>query len=166
MVNVVRLPVVRAEECLYMTPRGHDGFRVDSSTLINKANAVIDAAVRVTLRIEILERYPVITDDCSARLDSCICNGLHSVSGSVRNENEKRFTTLVLNTATHCPLYRVAPMIFAPTELAVVDLDGFVRTADLLRAALHVHQQVLQSGPQSAVVLGVKRCASFDKLGR
>jgi hypothetical protein len=57
-------------------------------------------------------------------------------------------------------------MIFAPTELALVDLDGLVRTTDLLRAALHVHQQGLQNGPQSAVVLGVKRCASFHKLGR
>jgi len=64
------------------------------------------------------------------------------------------------------PFNRVAPMIFAPTERALVDLDGIVRTADLLRAALYVHQQGLQNGPQSAVVLGVKRCAPLDKLGR
>jgi hypothetical protein len=57
-------------------------------------------------------------------------------------------------------------MIFAPSELALVDIDGLVRTAHLLRAALHVHQQCLQNGPQSAVVLGVKRCASLDKLSR
>jgi len=34
-------------------------------------------------------------------------------------------------------------MIFAPTEFVSVDLDGLVRTADLLRAALHVHQDRL-----------------------
>ena len=61
MVNVVHFPVVRAEECRYMTPLGLDGFRVDSSTLINKANAVIDGEVRVTLRIKIQVRYPAIT---------------------------------------------------------------------------------------------------------
>ena len=101
MVNVVPVPVVRAEECLYMTRRGLDGFRVGSSTLINKASAVINGAVRVTLRIEISVRCPAITDDRSAGLDPCIYNGPHSVSGFVRNENEKRFTTLVLNTAKH-----------------------------------------------------------------
>jgi hypothetical protein len=34
-------------------------------------------------------------------------------------------------------------MIFAPTELAFVDLDGLIRTADLLEAVLHVHQHRL-----------------------
>jgi len=131
IVNVVHLPVLRAEESLCMTPHRLDGVRVGSSTLINKA---------------------------SAGFDPCIYNGLHSVRGSVRNENEKRFTTLVLNTAKHpLPHNRLAPVIFAPTELAVVDIDGLVRTAHLLRAALHVHQQGLQNGPQTAVVLGVKR---------
>jgi len=39
-------------------------------------------------------------------------------------------------------------MIFAPTELAFVDLDGLVRSADLLRTALHVHQHRLsKTGP-------------------
>ena len=34
-------------------------------------------------------------------------------------------------------------MIFAPTELACVDVDGLIRTADLLGAVLHVHQHRL-----------------------
>jgi hypothetical protein len=78
---------------------GVDGVRVSSSTLINKADAVIDSAVCVTLHIEIPERCPAVTDDRGAGFDPCIYNGLHSVSGFVRNE--KRFTTLVLNTAKH-----------------------------------------------------------------
>jgi len=36
-------------------------------------------------------------------------------------------------------------MIFVPTELAFFDLDVLVRTADLLRAALHVHQHRLSA---------------------
>jgi hypothetical protein len=31
-------------------------------------------------------------------------------------------------------------MVFTPTELALVNLDGLIRTTDLLRAALHKHQ--------------------------
>jgi len=51
-------------------------------------------------------------------------------------------------------------MIFAPTELAFVDLDGLVRTADLLRAAPHVHQHRLSAvQAHSAIVLGEKRCS-------
>jgi len=32
-------------------------------------------------------------------------------------------------------------MVFSPSELALVDLNGLIRTADLLRAALQVYQQ-------------------------
>jgi hypothetical protein len=32
-------------------------------------------------------------------------------------------------------------MVFSPTELALIDLNGLVRTADPFRAALHVYQQ-------------------------
>jgi hypothetical protein len=44
---------------------------------------------------------------------------------------------------THWPLNRVSLIVFSPTELAVVDLDGLVRTADLLRAAFEVNQHSL-----------------------
>ena len=95
------------------------------------------------MRVEIAVRTPTITDDRSAGLDPCIYNGLQSVSGSVWNGSEKRFNGLALNTAKHpTPLNRVAFMTFGPTELA---LDGLVRPADLLRAALHVHQHGLSA---------------------
>ena len=114
--------------------------------LVNEASAVVNGAVLLTFRVEIPVRSPAITDDCSAGFDPCIYNGLQSVCGPVRNGNEKRFTGLALNTIKHpLPLNRVAPMIFSPTELAFVDLDGLVRTADRLRAALHVHQHRLSA---------------------
>lgn len=84
---------------------------------------------------------PAITDNGSAAFDSVPNNIDQGVNGSARSGNEKRFSRLALNTAKHpLPLNRVAPMIFAPTELAVVYFDGLLRTADLLRAALQVHQ--------------------------
>jgi len=146
-----------------MTPRGLDGVRVSSSTLINKASAVIDGALRAILRIEIPVRCPVITDDRSAGFDPCIYNGLHSVSGYVRNENEKRFTTLVLNTAKHSlPHNRVAPMnLRRPNLLSSI-------AAVLLRPPIFSEQPSLYTNKvyMEAIVLGVKRCASLDKLGR
>ena len=90
--DTVFIPVVRAAEILYMTPRGFDGVHVSPNKLINKANAVIDGAVRVILRIEIPLRCPEITDDRSAGFNPCIYNGLQSVSGSVRNGNAISFT--------------------------------------------------------------------------
>ena len=35
---------------------------------------------------------------------------------------------------------RMSPMIFAPTELALVNFDGLIRTTNLNRAALQKHQ--------------------------
>ena len=39
----------------------------------------------------------------------------------------------------------MAPAVFALTELAVVDIDGIFRTADLRRAALHVEEHGLSA---------------------
>jgi hypothetical protein len=36
-------------------------------------------------------------------------------------------------------------MVFSPTEIALVDLNGLVRTTDLLRAAFQVHQHCLSA---------------------
>jgi len=95
-------------------------------------------------------------------------NGRQSVGGSVRNGNEKRFTGLALNTAKHSLLFnRVASVIFAPNELALVNLDGLVRTADLLGAALHVHEHGLSA--ELAPIRDRSRTEAmlfFDKGGR
>jgi len=129
-----------------MTSRALSGVCVDACTLINEASAVVNGAMGVTFRVDIPVRSPAITDDLSAGFDPCIYNGLQSVSHPVSNGNEKRFTGLALNTAKHpLPLNRVAPMIFAPTELVFFDFDGLVMTANLLRAALYVHQHRLSA---------------------
>ena len=99
--NVVPLPVVRAQKNLHMTPRALCGVCVGARTLVNEANPVVNGAVRVTFRVEIPVRIPAITDDRSAGFDPCILNGLQNVSGPFRNGNEKGFTGLALNTAKH-----------------------------------------------------------------
>ena len=65
------------------------------------------------------------------------------------------------------PLNRMAPVVFALTELALVDRYGLVRTADLLIVALHVQEHCLSAelapvrerGRTEAMLL-------FDKAGR
>ena len=52
----------------------------------------------------------------------------------------------MIHTAKHpLSLDRVAPVIFALTELALVDFDGLVRTVDLLKAALQIRQHGLSA---------------------
>jgi len=58
-------------------------------------------------------------------------------------ETRNAFARLTLNTTEHPLPLTLSPIVFAPTELAVVDFDDLVRTADLLRAAQHVVQHDL-----------------------
>jgi hypothetical protein len=67
---------------------------------------------------------------------------------------------------THCPI-TVAFIIFAPTELALVDLDSLVRTADHLTAALHVHQHGLSAElAPFRVRVWTEAMLLLDKAGR
>jgi hypothetical protein len=101
-VDVVILPVVRGKKNLYMAPRGLDGVRVGPSKLINKANAVIDGAVRLTLRVEIPARCSAITDDRSVRFDpsitafkvSAILSGTGNVLPDTRSYRNRQCYTL------------------------------------------------------------------------
>src|SRR5215469_7874831 len=95
-------------------------------------------------------------------------HGHQSAGGSVRNGNEKRSPGLALHTAKHpLPLDRVSSAVFSFTELALVDLYGLVRTADLLRAALHVQEHGLSAelGPVRER-MRTEAMLSFDKVGR
>jgi hypothetical protein len=63
-----------------MTPRVLDGVCVGAWTLVNVANAVVNGAVHVTLRVEILVRSPAVNDDRRAAIDPCIYNCSQSVA--------------------------------------------------------------------------------------
>jgi len=165
VINVVHLPVIRAYVSLHMTPCTFYCVCVGASALVNEPYSIVDGVVCVTLRVEIAVRTPTITDDRSAGFDPCIYDGHQSFGSSVTNGNEKRFTRLALNaTKQPLPLKGVAPAVFALCELA---LNGHVRTADLLRAALHAHEHGL-----SAELAPLRECSRieamlvFDKGGR
>jgi len=151
-----------------VTPSALDCAGVGTILLVNELYAMVDGAVCVTLRFEIPVRTPAVTDDGSAVFVPGIYNGHQSVGGSVRNGNEKRFPGLALNTAKHpLPLKRVDPVVFALTELALVDLYGLDRTVDLLRAALHVQEHGLYAEMAPVRERGrTEAMLFFDKAGR
>jgi len=101
--NVVPLPVVRAQTSLHMPPRAVYGIYVGACTLVIEASGVVNGAVRVTFRVEIPVRSSAFTDDRSDGFDPCTYNGLKSVSGPVRNENVLP-DSLSTPPNTHCPL--------------------------------------------------------------
>jgi hypothetical protein len=129
---------------------------------------VINASVRVTLSVEISVRRPAFTDDRSARFDPNIYNGHQCVSGSVRYWNKKSSARLTFDTAEHpLALNRVSPIVLWPTEHALVDFNGLVRTADLFRAAFTKTSIVsLQNMPQSVTLAELQPCSSWIRWAR
>jgi hypothetical protein len=53
-----------------------------------------------------------------------------------------KWRSTLLNTHL---LHREAPIIFAPTEISIVDWECLVKTADHLRAALWAHQHFVSA---------------------
>jgi hypothetical protein len=130
-----------AEEDLDASPRVLNIVGVGPGVRSDKLDAVLDSSMRVTLRTEIAVRTPAITDDRSAGFDPVTNYSHQRVGGSVLNGNKECFPGLSFHTAKHpLTLYRVSPMIFSPTEIALVNFDGLIRTTDLNAAALQKHE--------------------------
>jgi len=129
--------VVLAQEHLNGTPRAFNGVCVRPSTRIDELDAVVDGVMRVTLSAEIAVRSPGIADDRSTGFDPVTYNGHQCVGGSVRYRNKECFAGFSFHTTEHpLPLYGVSPMVFAPTEHALINFDGLVRTTNFNGAAL------------------------------
>jgi hypothetical protein len=108
---------------------------------IDKVDAVVHGAMRVTLQTEIVVCTPAVTDNRSAVFDPVMYDGHQCVGGSVQHGNKKCFAGLLFNTAKHpLTLNRASPMILSPTELALINFDGLIRTTVLDRTALQKHQ--------------------------
>jgi hypothetical protein len=100
--------------------------------------------MRVTLLFERIVRCPTIADDLGARFDPSTNNGRQRFSGSILNGNEKRSTSTAFDATKYSlALNMMSAIIFLPTKLALIYLNGLIRTADLLRAALQVDEHGL-----------------------
>jgi len=129
--------VVLAQEDLNGTPRALDGVCVCPSPRIDELDAVVDGLMRVTVCTEIAVRSPGITDDRSAGFDPVTYNGHQSVGGSVRYRNKDCFTGFSFHTPEDpLRLNGVSPVLFAPTELTLINFDSLVRHANFNGAAL------------------------------
>jgi hypothetical protein len=155
---VILAPILRCKELLKSKPHGLDGVGVCPRVRIDERDRVIYGAVRVTDGSNIPVRSPAIADDSSARFDPGTYQIHQYVGESIRYGNNKCSTGFTFKTAKY-PLYfyRVSPVVFALTVLALIDFDGLVRTADLFRAALqNTNIGSLQNIPQSAIVVRLK----------
>jgi hypothetical protein len=112
--------------------------------MINETNPVVDGFMRVTLLIETMVRCPTIADDFRACVDPSTNNVSQSFSGSIHNGHEKLSTSVAFDSTEYSlALNTMSAMIFSFTELAVVNLNGLIRTADLLRAVVQVDEHNL-----------------------
>jgi len=119
------------------SPRSLDGVRVGTGVNINELDAVVYSAMRVTLSAYIAVCSPRIANNRSAGFDPVTYDGHQCVGGSVRYGNKECFAGLPFNTTKHPPTFnRVFPMLLPPTELAVINLDCLVRTANFDGTAL------------------------------
>jgi len=133
--------VVLAGEDLDAAPRGLENISVVPDVRIDEVDAVVQGTVRETLTVHIAVRKPAVTDDRCSWFDPVMYDGRQCVGCFVRYRNKKCSTGPSFNTARHpLTLSRVSPVVLSPTELALVNLDGLVRTTNFLRAALHEHQ--------------------------
>jgi hypothetical protein len=145
MVLVMLPPIVGCKKLLNSTPHGLDCVGVIPVAGLTK-ETLIYGAVRVTDGPNIPVSIPAIADEISARFDPRTYYIHQYVGGFVRYGNKECSTGFTFNTAKHpLSLNRVSPMIFTPTELALIDFDGLVRTANLFRAALQEYQHSLSA---------------------
>ena len=122
MVSIIlRLVIWPQEDAM---PRGLNCVSVGPRVWIDEPKAMIHGAVRVTLRLEIAINTPTIADDHRAWFDPFTYNSHQRVGGPVRNGNKKCSAGPSFHTAKHpLTINRVPSIVFAPTDLALVNLD-------------------------------------------
>jgi hypothetical protein len=135
--------------------------------MINKTDPVVDGFMRVTLLIETMVRCSTIADDFRAWFDPSTNNVSQSFSGSIHNGHEKLSTSVAFHSTEYSlALNTMSVMIFSFTELALINLNGLIRTADLLRAVVQVDEHSLldkvspisdRSGAEAIFVLDMNR---------
>ena len=133
-----------------MQPAALYRVHMSTSTHINETDRAIHSFVCVAMRCYVPLCRPAVTDDSSAGFEPVTKNSHRRAGGLSAKGTRNFFSGLALITTEH-PLsfYFVSPIVIAPTEIAVVDFDGLLRTETFLRAARHVVQHDLstESGP-------------------
>ena len=125
---IVLLLSVRSKKGLNVKPRHLNSVCMILGVRINERDRVFHGAVRVTVGPDIMIRSPAIADERGARFGPSTNNTCQCVVEYLRNGNKKCSTGLAFQTARHTlAIYRVSPMVFTPTELALINLNCTVR---------------------------------------
>ena len=137
--DVPPLPAVRVDVDLKVMPVALIGVGVSACCRVNETDHVVHGLMRVTLAAEIIVSRPTIAYNRGAWFDPSTNDGRQSCMASVLNGHEKRSTSTAFDSTEYpLTLNTMSAMIFPFPELAVINLDGLMRTADLLRVVLQV----------------------------
>jgi hypothetical protein len=149
-------------------PAALNSICVRASVLINETDPVVDGFMRVTLLIETVVRSPTIADDFRAWFDPSTNNVSQSFGGSIHNGHEKRSPSVAFHSTEYpLALNTMSAMIFPFTELALINLNGLIKTADLLRAVVKVNEHSLSNKvPPISYGSGTEAIFMLDKNGR
>ena len=137
--DVPPLPAIRVDVDLQVMPVTLNGVGVSACCRVNETDPLVHGLMRVTLASEFIVSRPTIAYDRGARFDPSTNDGRQSCMASVLNEHEKRSTSTAFDSTEYpLTLNTMSAMIFPFPELDVINLDGLMRTADLLRVVLQV----------------------------
>ena len=107
--------------------------------MVNETDPVVDGLMRVTLAAEIIVSRPTIANDRGAWFDPSTNDGRQSCIASIPNGHEKRSPSTAFDSTEYpLTLNTMSVMIFPFPELALINFDCFVRTADFLRVVFQV----------------------------
>jgi hypothetical protein len=114
-------------------PIALNGVGVCARYLVNETDPVVHGLMRVTLAADIIVSRPTIANDRGARFYQSTNDGRQSCIGSVANGHEKRSPSTAFDPTEYpLTLNTMSAMIFPFPELALINLDGLIRTADFL----------------------------------
>ena len=138
-VDVSLLPAVRVYVDLELMPVALYGDRVRTCCRVKETDPVVHGLMRVILVVEIIVSRPTIAYDRGAWFDPSTNDGHQSCMASVLNGHKKASTSPAFDSTEYpLTLNTMSAMIFSFPELALINLDGLMRTADLLRVVLQV----------------------------
>jgi hypothetical protein len=133
LVYVTTLPAVRVDVELQVMPIALYGVRVHARHRVNETDPVVDGLMSVNLAAEIIVSRPTIANDLGVRFYPNTNDGRQSCLGSVANGHEKRSPCTAFDPTEYpLTLNTISAMIFPFPELALINLDGLIRTADFL----------------------------------
>lgn len=128
---------MRWQMYLHLTPVALN-FIGMTSTVINKFYRMIDCLVLTTIFVKIVISLPAIGNNCCSRCNPLLNKRQQSCLVSLFDSDNEAVTRVLLNSSKNPLSFQMMPsLIFLFPSLAVIYLDAFTRTTNLLTVRLH-----------------------------